>query len=130
MAGSGGHEDVLLHGGYVALARVLTGEAKSFGGVRPAEPFDFASGTGRGAWVVAVRYSILNLDDDLEAALVVPGSFTDQIQTGSLALNWIPNEHAIVRTAVVGSFYEGDVRLDTGSGDREATLLVEFQLHY
>ena len=130
MGGAGGHEDVLLHGGYLTLARVLTGEAKSFGAVLPDEPFDFASGTGRGAWVVAVRYSILNIDDDLEAGLVVPGTFTDQIQTGSVALNWIPNAHAIVRTAVVGSFYEGDVQLDTGSGDREAALLVEFQLHF
>jgi phosphate-selective porin len=130
MAGAGGHEDVLFHGGYVTLARVLTGESKTFGAIAPAEPFDFASGTGRGAWVVAARYSILNLDDDLEAALVVPGTFTDQIHTGSVALNWIPNAHAIVRTALVGSFYEGDVQLDTGSGDREAAFLVEFQLHY
>lgn len=130
MAGAGGHEDVLFHGGYVTLARVLTGESKTFGGVQPAEPFDFASGTGRGAWVVAARYSLLNLDDDLAADLVVPGNFTDQIQTGSVALNWIPSVHAILRMAVVGSFYEGDVRLDTGSGDREAALLVEFQLHY
>jgi phosphate-selective porin len=130
MAGAGGHEDVHLHGGYVTLARVLTGEAKTFGSVLPADPFDFASGKGRGAWVLAARYSILNIDDDLEADLVVPGTFTDQIHTGSVALNWIPNAHAIVRTAVVGSFYEGDVQLDTGSGDREAALLVEFQLHY
>jgi phosphate-selective porin OprO/OprP len=130
MSGDAGHEDVTLHGGYVTLARVLTGEAKSFAGVVPAEPFDFASGAGRGAWVLAARYSILNLDHDLAADLVEPGSFTDQIQTGSLALNWVPNQHAIVRTALVGSFYEGDVRLDTGSGDREAALLLELQLHY
>jgi phosphate-selective porin OprO/OprP len=130
MSSTAAREDVLVHGGYVTLSRVLTGEAKSFRGVAPAEPFDFASGTGRGAWVLAARYSILNLDDDLEADLVVPGSFTDQVQTGSVGLNWIPNAHAIVRTAVVGSFYEGDIQLDTGSGDREAALLVEFQLHY
>jgi phosphate-selective porin OprO/OprP len=130
MSSAAGDEDVLLHGGYLTVARVLTGEAKSFAGVTPAEPFDFAGGTGRGAWVLAARYSLLNLDDDLETALIVPGNFTDQIQTGSIALDWIPNAHAIVRAAVVGSFYEGDVRLDTGSGDREAAVLLEFQLHY
>jgi phosphate-selective porin OprO/OprP len=130
MSSGAGDEDVLFHGGYLTLARVLTGESKSFRGVVPAEPFDFATGAGRGAWVLAARYSILSLDEDLEAALVVPGGFTGRIQTGSVALNWIPNEHAIVRTAVVGSFYDGDVQLDTGSGDREAALLVEFQLHY
>ncbi|NOT30125.1 MAG: hypothetical protein HOP15_06730 [Planctomycetes bacterium] len=130
MSSAAGDEDVRLHGGYVTLAHVLTGESKSFGGVAPAEPYDFAAGTGRGAWVVAVRYSILSLDDDLEAALIVPGNFTDQIQTGSVGLDWIPNAHAILRAAVVGSYYEGDVRLDTGSGDREAALLLEFQLHY
>jgi phosphate-selective porin len=130
MTSAAGAERVLFHGGYLTLARVLTGETRTFAGVSPALPFDFATGTGRGAWTLAVRYSILNLDDDLEAALVEPGSFTDQVQTGSLGLNWTPNRHALVRTAVVGSFYGGDIRLDTGSGDREAALLVEFQLHY
>ena len=130
MSSGAGDERVLIHGGYLTLARVLTGESKSFGGVSPAAPHDFATGTGRGAWTLAVRYSVLNLDDDLEAALVETGSFTDQVHTGSLGLNWTPNAHALVRTAVVGSFYEGDIRLDTGSGDREAALLLEFQLHY
>jgi len=130
MESAAGAERVLFHGGYLTLARVLTGETRTFAGVSPGAPFDFARGTGRGAWTLAVRYSVLNLDDDLEAALVEPGSFTDQVQTGSVGLNWTPNRHAIVRTSVVGSFYEGDIRLDTGSGDREAALLVEFQLHY
>jgi len=131
MSSGTGDEDVLYHGGYVTLSHVLTGEAKSFGGVAPTEPYDFATGSGRGAWVVAARFSVLYLDDALDAAgLVVPGSFTEKIRTGSVGLNWIPNTHAIVRTAVVGTFYEGDVRLDTGSGDREAALLVELQLHF
>lgn len=130
MAGSGGHEDVLVHGGYLTLSHVLTGEDKSFGGVVPAAPHDFASGTGRGAWVVAARYSVLDLDDDLEAALVEPGTFTDRIQTASLGLDWIPNTHSIVRTALLGSFYADEVQLDTESDDHELTLLVEFQLHY
>jgi phosphate-selective porin OprO/OprP len=129
MSSTTAREDVRFHGGYVTLARVLTGESKSFAGVVPAEPFDFASRSGRGAWVAALRYSILNLDDDLAATLVVPGSFTDQVQTASVALNWIPNAHAILRTALVASFYEGDIQLDTGSGDREGAVLVEFQLH-
>lgn len=130
MTSGAGAERVWFHGGYVTFARVLTGESKSFAGVTPAAPFDFEQGTGRGAWTLALRYSVLELDDDLEAALVEPGSFTDQVHTGSVGLNWTPNRHAIVRTAVVGSFYEGDIQLDTGSGDREAALLVEFQLHY
>lgn len=130
MTSAAGAERVLFHGGYLTLARVLTGETRTFRGVAPAAPYDFATGGGRGAWTFAVRYSVLNLDDDLEAALVEPGSFTDQVQTGSVGLVWTPNRHALVRTAVVGSFYEGDIRLDTGSGDREAAFLVEFQLHY
>ena len=130
MSSGAGAERVWFHGGYVTFARVLTGESKSFAGVAPAAPYDFATGTGRGAWTLALRYSVLELDDDLEAALVEPGSFTDQVHTGSVGLNWTPNRHSIVRTAVVGSFYEGDILLDTGSGDREAALLVEFQLHY
>ncbi len=123
-------EDIAVRGGYLTLARVLTGEDKTFAGVAPARPFDFETGTGRGAWVLAARYSLLDLDDDLEPALVEPGTFTGRIQSASLGLNWVPNAHAIVRTAVVGSFYDDEVVIDGEPADHEETLLVEFQLHF
>jgi phosphate-selective porin len=81
--------------------------------------------------VLALRYSALALDEDLEsAALVVPGTYTDRISSLSLGLNWIPNEHAILRTAWVQSLYADEVALDRGATDREGALLIEVQLHF
>ena len=117
-------------GAYLTLSRALTGETKTFDGVTPARPFDPRTGAGRGAWVLAARLSELRLDDDLrDLGFVVPGTFTDRIRTLSLGLNWIPNRHAIVRTALVHSDYGDRVTLDAGSDDAELGLLVEVQLH-
>jgi phosphate-selective porin OprO/OprP len=123
--------DVAFRGGYVTVSHVLTGESKSFKGVVPDEPYDFKTGRGRGAWVAAVRLSSLSLDDDLDdAGLVEPGTFTDRNRNVSLALNWIANQHAIVRTALIHSRYDDAIDLGDGSDDKETALLVEFQLHF
>ncbi|MCP3915849.1 MAG: hypothetical protein GY711_09855 [bacterium] len=131
MSAGGADADIAFRGGYLTLSHVLTGEAKSFSGVRPDAPFDFESGSGRGAWVVALRLSRLDLDDDLEErGLALAGTFTDAIEGISLGVNWIPNEHTIVRNALILSKYEDDVRLDQGVDDEETAFLIEVQLHF
>ncbi len=131
MTGDGGDQDVSLRGGYLTLAHVLTGEEKTFGGVNPDQPFDFSSGTGRGAWVVALRLSQLEIDDDLvSSGLAQAGEATDRISTVALGLNWIPNGNMIVRHSLIWSGYGDKVRLDDGRDDEEVALLVEFQLHF
>lgn len=122
---------ISFQGGYVSLARVLTGEDKTFRGVEPSRPWNFATGEGRGAWVLAARWSELELDSDLESSvLAVPGTFTDRIRTFSLGLNWIANQHLTVRHAFVETLYSNDVALDQGSTDHEEALLVELQLSF
>ncbi len=131
MASGASRADVALRGGYFTLSRVLTGEARSFGGVAPDEPFRFDTFRGRGAFVLALRLSELDLDQELETpGWVDPGTFTGRIRTLSVGLNWIPNRHAIVRNALVLSRYDDVVSLDGGSTDHEEALLVEFQLHF
>ncbi|MFN0241842.1 MAG: OprO/OprP family phosphate-selective porin [Planctomycetota bacterium] len=124
-------ERIAIRGGYVSLAHVLTGEARTFGGVAPAQPFDFRAWTGRGAWVVAARYSDLALDSDLaNAALALPGTFTDRIRTYSLALNWIASRHVTLRHALVHTDYADEVDLGDGSDDDEDAFLIELQLSF
>jgi phosphate-selective porin len=131
MANSGGGVDARVRGAYATLSRVLTGEDKTFAGVHPADAHDFAEGRGRGAWVLALRYAELRLDDDPgQADLFEAGTFTDRIRSLSLGLNWIPNENAIVRTAWVHSAYGNSVSLESGRTDEEDALLVELQLHF
>lgn len=127
MAAGGAEDDVTFEGGYLTLSRVLTGEDKSFAGVRPDAPFDFVTGSGRGAWIVAVRYSELDLDDELAGPLTAPGAFTDRIRSGSLGLNWVPNEHAIVRHTLIWSDYDDPI---DPVGSDEVAFVVELQLHF
>ncbi len=131
MQAAGSEAEIAFRGGYLSVSRVLTGESKSFKGIVPDEPYDFRGLEGRGAWVLAARLSELDLDSDLAApGFAEPGTFTDRIRTASLALNWIPNVNAIVRSAVVFTFYDDEVLLDEGAAKREAALLLEFQLHF
>ncbi len=131
MSSTTAEDDIFLRGAYVNLSRVLTGEAKTFKGVVPERPFDFNAWSGRGAWVLAARVSELRADDDLmKAGFAVPGAFTDRIHSASLGLNWIPNEHAIVRNSIVYSIYDDDVLLDEGNDDRELGALIELQFHF
>ncbi|MDA1265316.1 MAG: porin, partial [Planctomycetota bacterium] len=130
-AGAAAPTEVGFRGAYVTLSRVLTGENKTYGGVDPDQPFDLKTGHGRGAWVLALRLSQLESDDDLEAlGLASPGRFTDELRSASIGLNWIPNGHIIVRHALILSDYGQPVMLDRGLGDDEVSLMIEFQLHF
>lgn len=131
MAASGVAGNVSTRGAYVTVSRALTGEDKSFRGVDPAQAFDFGEGAGGGAWVAALRLSQLDLDDDLAApGFAVPGTFTDRIRSASVALNWYPNRHGIVRTALIYSDYGAEVALDGGTADDEVSVLMEVQMHF
>ena len=131
MTGAAGSDAVRFEGSYLELAHVLTGERKTFAGVVPDLPFDPASGAGRGAWVLAARYSDLHSDSSLESAgLALPGTYTDNIRSASLALNWVMNRHMVLRHAYVHSFYTDDVSAGGRVQDDEGALLLELQLHF
>ena len=118
-------------GGYALLSHVLTGEEKSFGRTRPHSPFDAETGAGRGAWIVAARYSDLKSDSQLESAgFVQAGTFTDHIRTASLGLDWVPNENVILRCAILHTWYSDTVQLDHGSARSEDALIIELQLDF
>jgi phosphate-selective porin/MFS family permease len=76
---SGGGSDVQSDtvGWYVSSTWVLTGEEKSFRGVKPARPLT-GSASGPGALQLALRYSELELDEALvDGGLVAASSFPD-----------------------------------------------------
>lgn len=83
-------------GWYIQAGWTLTGEARrynaagGFDGPRPAKPFDLKAGTW-GAWELAARYSVLDLNDR-EDALPALGSIRGGEQSiFSLGLNWYVN---------------------------------------
>jgi len=127
----GTKREVAYDGGYITLSRSLTGEVKSFRGVTPDQPHDFEQGHGRGAWTAALRYSQLHLDPDLlRFGFAVPGQFTDRIETWSLALNWFPNRHVILRNALVWSDFADRIALPDGGADAELSFVTEVQMHF
>lgn len=82
------------NGGYVEASYALTGEqrkykpsAGAYSGLTPAHPFSPSSG-GWGAWEVAARYSVIDLNDMLGSSTGVAGG---KQQTYSVGLNWYPS---------------------------------------
>jgi phosphate-selective porin OprO/OprP len=131
MSGVAGSDAVRFKGTYLELAHVLTGERKTFAGVLPDLPFDPSTGGGRGAWVLAARYSDLHSDSALVSeGLVLPGTYTGNIRSASLGLNWVLNRHVILRHAYVHSFYADAVTAGGRTQDDEGALLLELQLHF
>jgi phosphate-selective porin OprO/OprP len=92
--------DPKFEGWYLQGAWTLTGERHAwssanggFTGIRPARPFDRAKG-GWGAWEVAARYSVLDLNDRAGVAGAPPptgGVRGGEQKISSVGLNWYPN---------------------------------------
>jgi phosphate-selective porin OprO and OprP len=85
---------VKFKGGYAEATYVLTGETRrynpdraSYGGIVPANPFSLTGG-GWGAWEIAGRVSMIDLNDQLATANGVAGG-RQAIYTA--ALNWYVN---------------------------------------
>lgn len=86
-----GLSDLNFNGGYVEASYALTGEERHYnpgcgcyGSIKPTAPFSLASGTF-GAWEVAARYSVMDLND-----MSVEGG-KQTIYT--LGVNWYPNDN-------------------------------------
>ena len=88
--------NVTFQGGYAEAAFVLTGESRaylpsssSYSSVIPKNPFSLTGG-GWGAWEIALRYSTIDLNDQLAHANGVAGG-RQTIYTA--ALNWYVNRN-------------------------------------
>jgi phosphate-selective porin OprO/OprP len=131
MDGAVGPVDVDTTGVYVALQRVLTGEDISFGGVRPAHPVRGHLGDACGAWVAAARLSYLDTDSALaNEGVVLPSTYTSNITSLWLGLNWYLSDHFLVRNSYVHSLYAGHVQVGDHSLSSEGAFIVELQLHF
>jgi len=89
-----GLTDLNFNGGYVEASYALTGEqrhykpgAGAYASIAPAHYFAPASGYW-GAWEVAARYSVIDLNDNLGSSTGVAGG---KQQTYTAGLNWYPS---------------------------------------
>ncbi|MDE1968825.1 MAG: porin [Alphaproteobacteria bacterium] len=91
-----GLSDLNFNGGYVEASYALTGEqrhykpgAGAYASIAPAHYFAPASGYW-GAWEVAARYSVIDLNDKLGSATGVAGG---KQQTYTVGVNWYPSSN-------------------------------------
>ncbi len=100
--GRQGLKNLNFDGGYIEAGYALTGEHRDYiptqgvyGGITPTHPFDLKEG-GWGAFEIAARYSIVNLNDQFIGG--VPLSTTGGVAGGqqqvfALGLNWYVNSN-------------------------------------
>jgi phosphate-selective porin OprO/OprP len=91
-----GFQSLQFDGGYIQAGWTITGETRNYnpnvgayGGIAPHDPFSFSS-SGSGAWEIAGRYSVIDLNDRL--------GFTDGVAGGrqtvyTAGLNWYVNRN-------------------------------------
>lgn len=97
---------------YVQASWVLTGEAYKYAmdpaaykGVKPASPFTL--GGGIGAWELAARYSVADLNDNVGSGVATSANIRGGEQKiTTLGLNWYPNNNVRLMFEVL------DVKID------------------
>jgi phosphate-selective porin OprO/OprP len=123
--------------GYISANYILTGEhySKSYKdgkmkGIKVANPFDFETGTGTGAWEIGARYEYLGLDDvsinqanrsdtrlrgawDCTAA--TSNSYTSaagcdlDVHQYTIGAKWIANQNVLAKVSLTYSDYGHDL---------------------
>jgi phosphate-selective porin OprO/OprP len=117
-----GLPDLKFNGGYAEASYVLTGETRSYNsgnaaysGIVPAKPFSWADG-GLGAWEIAGRISMIDLNDQIGTATGATGG---QQIIYTAGLNWYANRN--IRFML--NYLHGDIDKQvsaTNSGDAGA----------
>lgn len=131
--GPAGSDSARLEGAYVAAAWVVTGEKRTFKGVRPARPFAGVPEDGRGCGAVELvgRVSRLNLDDGFTASgVLAAGSDPDRVDSVGVGVNWFPTWRTAVKLHGLFTDYRDPVAVGGRSIGRERALLLQLQLHF
>jgi phosphate-selective porin OprO/OprP len=116
---------VRLSGGYLQASYVLTGEEKTWNGVKPAHPF--RGDPDAGAWQVVARWSRLNLDDRLAPFL---SNFPDRMDSYTAGVTWYANDFVKIKVNFLRTQFRRAVVLDGDSFRREDALLFQFQFQF
>jgi phosphate-selective porin OprO/OprP len=105
---------------------VLTGEAASYKGFKPASPY--SSDGGWGAFEVALRHGVLDVDDAVFPVYADPAASVSEIENTGIALNWYLTGNARLSLDYETTAFEGGA----AAGDRrdEKALLTRLQLSF
>jgi len=117
--------DATFDGWYVGGTYLLTGEKKQRNkSVEPAHDFSLKHG-GAGAWELAVRYQVLNADEDLLANGMAKGS--DKAEGIVVGVNWYPNSNVKLVADIEHVTFDDDITVDGETLDSEDVAMLRFQ---
>ncbi len=129
--------DPSFSGWYVQGAWAITGEHHGwtnanggFVGIKPLKPFDRSKGTW-GAWEIAARYSVLDLDDHAGVsgrAAPAGGIRGGEQKITTVGLNWYPN--SVVRFLLDYQWADVDRLNAAGASIGENVHVVSFRSQY
>jgi phosphate-selective porin OprO/OprP len=105
---------------------VLSGEAASDRGVRPAASFDPAAGTW-GALQILARVTQLEVDDDAFALGFAAAGASSQATSWTVALNWYPTAYVKYYITFERTVFDGD---PSGPRPAENLFLARIQLGF
>lgn len=113
----------------VQASFLLTGEAASYKGTRPAAPYA-VGGAGRGAFEVALRHGVLDPDDDaFTDGAADPDKFVTEAATNTLALSWYPTANARLVLDYSKTTFDGGAAAGADRADEKA-LITRLQLSF
>ncbi len=105
----GGLGSLHFDGGYAEASWTITGENRpynpatgAYGRITPFNPVN-TSGTGWGAWEIAARYSVMNLNDNFGAATGIEGGKQQIVTVG---LNWFVNTNIMFKLNYLHGMFE------------------------
>jgi len=139
-----GLADLNFNGGYVEASYTVTGESRKYspgcgcyGGISPAHPFSLKAG-GWGAFELAARYSVVDLNDNFTAGSLVGSGFAGGKQTiYAFGLNWYPNNnlrfmldylHGVIDRTEAGN--GGPVPIGTSTGGTMDAVALRTQFAF
>jgi len=105
---------------------VLTGEDASFDGVKPANSFDWKNGHW-GAFEVAGRAGMLNVDDDVFPTFASLATSAKQASETSVGINWYLNNSVKLNLDYAVTKFDGGA---AGGADRETEKAVLTQAQF
>ena len=112
-------------GGYLEASYVLTGEDKTWSGVRPKRPF--LRGPDWGAWQAVARWSRLKLNDEFVPFLT---NFPGTIDSITFGVNWYANDHAKVKLNYLRTMYGQGITINGVRHHNEDALMVQYQIQF
>jgi len=118
-------ETVHFTGGYIQASWVITGEQKTWKGVKPDRPF--LKSPDVGAWQIVARWSRLALDDDLAPFLT---TFPERIDSITFGVNWYANDFVKIKINVLRTLYEEEITVNGRAHDKVDAVLFQIQLQF